>query len=69
MLFRSSNGGGRDRSRDQSERSLPPLAKDTLEQLGLLDKVGLTKEQLAEREGYIKTWQRGLSEARKAGKL
>lgn len=68
---RSARGGGgsRDRSRDQSERSLPPLARDTLDQLGLLEKAGLTKEQLAEREGYIKTWQKGLAEARKAGKL
>jgi len=63
------NGGGRDSSRDNSDRSLPPLAKDTLDQLGLLDKAGLTKEQLAEREGYIKTWQKGLKAARSAGKL
>lgn len=63
------NGGGRDSSRDNSERTLPPLAKDTLDQLGLLDKAGLTKEQLAEREGYIKTWQKGLKAARAAGKL
>jgi hypothetical protein len=67
---RSSRGsGGRDSSRDNSERTLPPLAKDTLDQLGLLDKAGLTKEQLAEREGYIKTWQKGLKAARAAGKL
>lgn len=57
---RGGSGGGREAF---DERRLPALARDTLDQLGLLDKDGLTEDQLKEREGYIKTWRAGLKKA------
>lgn len=64
---RSQRGGtGARREAAYDERRLPPLARDTLDQLGLLDKNGLSKEQLAERENYIQTWRKGLKAADEA---
>lgn len=67
---RSARGGGGHRPGEGGgDRDLPPLAKDSLEQMGLLDKNGLSKEQLAERQNYITVWRKGLKEARAQGKL
>jgi hypothetical protein len=59
-------GGGGSRRVAFDERKLPPLAKDTLDQLGLLDKNGLSEDQLKERQGYIDTWRKGLKAADEA---
>lgn len=66
---RSRRGGGGEGRREATfdERRLPKLAKDTLEQLGLLDKNGLDENQLKEREGYIKQWRIGLKAAADRG--
>lgn len=67
---RSARGGGGHRPGEGGgDRDLPALAKDSLEQMGLLDKNGLSKEQLAERQNYITVWRKGLKEARAQGKL
>lgn len=63
---RSRRGAGGGRPGVSGDRDLPALAKDTLDQLGLLDKKGLDKDQLAERENYIKTWRQGLRDAAQA---
>lgn len=64
---RSRRGGdGTARRETFDERRLPPLARDTLDQLGLLDKNGLSEAQLKEREGYISQWRKGLKAAAEA---
>jgi hypothetical protein len=62
---RSRRGGGGGKPSGGGDRDLPALARETLDQLGLLDKKGLDKDQLAEREGYIKQWRTGLAAAAK----
>lgn len=67
---RSRRGSGGTRTGSASgDRDLPPLAKETLDTLGLLDKAGLNEDQLKERQGYINTWRKGLKQARAEGKL
>lgn len=63
---RRGGAGDRDSRPREDDRTLPALARDTLDQLGLLEKKGLTAEQLKEREKYITTWRKGLKEAREA---
>lgn len=63
---RGGGGGSARRSDAFDERRLPALAKDTLDQLGLLDKAGLTDEQLKERQGLIDQWRKGLKAVNEA---
>lgn len=60
---RSQRGGSGVKREKYDERRLPPMARDTLDQLGLLDKAGLSEEQLKERQYYIDTWRKGLKNA------
>jgi hypothetical protein len=67
---RSRRGSGGNRGGNNAgDRDLPPLAKETLDALGLLEKDGLNEDQLKERQGYINTWRKGLKKARAEGKL
>ncbi len=47
--------------------TLPAFARETLEEMGLLDTKGLTKEQLAKRSSYVSQWSKGLKEAAATG--
>jgi hypothetical protein len=64
MPPRSRRGGSTDkRSPGTNLKSLPPFARQTLDELGLLETNGLTKEQLEYRSRLMKTWDEGLKNA------
>lgn len=63
---RRSGGSGRKSDDGYDDRRLPAMARETLDQLGLLEKKGLSADQLKERAHYIKTWRAGLKDAARA---
>lgn len=60
---RSRRGDAGSRKQRTSSGDLPAFAKETLDELGLLNPKGLTKPDLARREKYIKTWAADLKAA------